>query len=202
MNRASIAATGALLVGAVALLTGCVPDNPAPTPTATLGSPPATAPSATPTTPAPSTSAPATAAPTADPAVIPASCDDLGTAATRQQTVGGLTAQHADGFVRPAPANATTELSCNWIQEESAAVLLIVSTAAAAEVAAGVDGLAAQGYECQAAEDFGAQYCVAAGGTAETEDVVVARDGVWIYLETVNIDARAWLSEISSQIFG
>ncbi|KEP74997.1 hypothetical protein HR12_01005 [Microbacterium sp. SUBG005] len=202
MNRASIAATGALLVGAVALLTGCVPDSPAPTPTATLGSPSATAPSATPTTPAPSTSAPATAAPTADPAAIPASCDDLGTAATRQQTVGGLTAQHADGFVRPAPANATTELSCNWIQEESAAVLLIVSTAAAAEVAAGVDGLAAQGYECQAAEDFGAQYCVAAGGTAETEDVVVARDGVWIYLETVNIDARAWLSEISSQIFG
>lgn len=206
MNRASAAVTGALLVGAVALLTGCVPEGPAPTPTATIGSPSATAPSASPTTPAPSTPATASAAPTAPPtadqAAIPASCDDLGTAATRQQTVGGLTAQHADGFVRPAPANATTELSCNWIQEESAAVLLIVSTAAAAEVAAGVDGLAGQGYQCQAAEDFGAQYCVAAGGTAETEDVVVARDGVWIYLETVNIDARAWLSEISSQIFG
>ncbi|MEV7756541.1 hypothetical protein AB0O16_02310 [Microbacterium sp. NPDC089180] len=41
-----------------------------------------------------------------------------------------------------------------------------------------------------------------AGGTAQTEDVVVARDGVWISLETVNVDARAWLSEISSQIFG
>ncbi|SDO38839.1 hypothetical protein SAMN04487848_0711 [Microbacterium sp. ru370.1] len=198
MNRASAAVTGALLVGAVALLAGCVPEDPAPTPTASVGSPSATAPSAAPTAPAPST--PATA--TADPAVIPASCDDLGTAATRQQTVGGLTAQHADGFVRPAPANATTELSCNLIQEESAGVLLTVSTAAAAEVAAGVDGLPAQGYQCQAAEDFGAQYCVAVGGTAETEDVVVARDGVWISLETVNIDARAWLSEISSQIFG
>lgn len=104
--------------------------------------------------------------------------------------------------MRPAPANATTELSCNWIQEESAGVLLLIGTASAAEVSTGVDGLAAQGYECQAAEDFGAQYCVKAGGTAQTEDVVVARDGVWISLETVNVDARAWLSEISSQIFG
>jgi len=36
----------------------------------------------------------------------------------------------------------------------------------------------------------------------DTEDVVVARDGTWIYLETVNVNARAWLSEISSQVFG
>lgn len=203
MNRAFIAVSGALLIAAAALLTGCVPEPPSPASTATVDSPSATAPSASPTgsasTPTP-TAAPT--APTVDPAAIPGSCDDLGTAATRQQTVGGLTAQHADGFVRPAPANATTELSCNWIQEESAGVLLLISTASAAEVSTGVDGLAAQGYECQAAEDFGAQYCVKAGGTAQTEDVVVARDGVWIYLETVNVDARAWLSEISSQIFG
>lgn len=205
MNRAGIAVAGALLIGAAALLTGCVPEAPSPAPTATVDSPSATAPSASPTgsvsipTPTP-TAAPT--APMADPAAIPASCDDLGTAATRQQTVGGLTAQHADGFVRPAPANATTELSCNWIQEESAGVLLLISTASAAEVSTGVDGLTAEGYVCQAAEDFGAPYCVNAGGTAETEDVVVARDGVWIYLETVNVNARAWLSEISSQIFG
>ncbi|KTR94297.1 hypothetical protein NS220_09455 [Microbacterium testaceum] len=196
MRRASTAVTGALLIGAIAGLTGCVPDDPAPAPSTTVVSPSATAPSAAAT---PSESA----APTpAAPASLPASCDDLGTAATREQTVGGLTAQHADGFVRPAPANATTALSCNWIQEEAAAVLLIVSTASDADVTAGVAGLAAQGYACQAAEDFGAQYCVKAGGTAETEDVVVARDGVWIYLETVNVNARAWLSEISSQIFG
>jgi len=199
MRRASITVTGALLIGAIAGLTGCVPDDPAPAPTTTtVASPSATAPSASPTPSA--SSEPST--PTTPSASIPASCDDLGTAATRQETVGGLTAQHADGFVRPAPANATTALSCNWIQEEAAAVLLIVSTASDADVTAGVAGLAAQGYECQAAEDFGAQYCVKAGGTAETEDVVVARDGVWIYLETVNINARAWLSEISSQIFG
>ncbi|MFF7682749.1 hypothetical protein ACFZA2_08275 [Microbacterium sp. NPDC007973] len=205
MNRAFIAVSGALLIAAAALLTGCVPESPSPASTTTVDSPSATAPSASPTgsasTPTPTPTA-APTAPTVDPAAIPGSCDDLGTAATRQQTVGGLTAQHADGFVRPAPANATTELSCNWIQEESAGVLLLISTASAAEVSTGVDGLAAQGYECQAAEDFGAQYCVKAGGTAQTEDVVVARDGVWIYLETVNVDARAWLSEISSQIFG
>ncbi|MDU0366625.1 hypothetical protein RWH45_05330 [Microbacterium sp. KSW4-17] len=205
MNRAFIAVSGALLIAAAALLTGCVPEPPSPASTATVDSPSATAPSASPTgsasTPTPTLTA-APTAPTVDPAAIPGSCDDLGTAATRQQTVGGLTAQHADGFVRPAPANATTELSCNWIQEESAGVLLLISTASAADVSTGVDGLDAQGYECQAAEDFGAQYCVKAGGTAQTEDVVVARDSVWIYLETVNVDARAWLSEISSQIFG
>ncbi|MDF2990485.1 MAG: DnaJ-class molecular chaperone [Microbacterium sp.] len=199
MRRAAIAVTGALLVGAVALLTGCVPESVAPSPTSTtVVSPSPPAPIASPTTSTSSTAP----EPTTSPASIPASCDDLGTAATRQQTVGDLTAQHADGFVRPAPANATTDLSCNWIQEEAAAVLLLISTAPDADVTAGVTDLGGQGYQCQAAEDFGAQYCVKSGGTAETEDVVVARDGVWIYLETVNVNARAWLSEIASQIFG
>jgi len=199
MRRPPIAVAGALLIGATALLTGCVPESPAPTPspTATVVVSPSTSsaaptPSSTPTTPGPTT----------PPASLPASCDDLGTTATREQTVGALVAQHNDGFVRPAPTGATTALSCNWIQEESAAVLLIISTAADADVTAGVADLGAQGYQCQAAEDFGAQYCVMPGDDIDTEDVVVARDGVWIYLETVNVDARAWLSEIASQIFG
>ncbi|MEV7756542.1 hypothetical protein AB0O16_02315 [Microbacterium sp. NPDC089180] len=140
MNRAFIAVSGALLIAAAALLTGCVPEPPSPASTATVDSPSATAPSASPTGSASTPTPTPTAAPTA-PTGIPKSCDDLGAAATRQQTVGGLTAQHADGFVRPAPANATTELSCNWIQEESAGVLLLISTASAAEVSTGVDGL-------------------------------------------------------------
>ncbi len=110
----------------------------------------------------------------------PAAIRDPATISARRRhgsrRLGGLTAQHADGFVRPAPANATTELSCNWIQEGVGRRLLLISTASAADVSTGVDGLDAQGYECQAAEDFGAQqYCVKAGGTAQTEDVVVAR---------------------------
>lgn len=194
MRRAPIAFTGALLIGAGALLTGCASgagapaasDTPVASPTASVASPTASTP----------------AVPSSSPAALPASCDDLGTAETRQQTVGGLTAQHADGFVRPSPANATTVLSCNWIQEEAAAVLLIVSTAPAADITAGLEGLGAQGFECQPSQDFGAQYCAKTSDTPETEDVVVAGDGKWLYLETVNINARPWLSEITSQIFG
>jgi hypothetical protein len=195
--RAKIVLTVALVLGAVTALAGCSPDTPTPTPTLTV-------PSATPTPSTPSSSPPSpTPTPSAAASVtIPSSCDDLGTAATREQTVGDLTAQHADGFVRPSPPNATTDLSCNWIQEEAAAVLLIVSSASAADVESGLASLPAQGYQCQASDDFGAQYCVAPGASADTEDVVVARDGTWIYLETVNVNARAWLSEIASQIFG
>lgn len=91
MNRAFIAVSGALLIAAAALLTGCVPEPPSPASTATVDSPSATAPSASPTgsasTPTPTPTA-APTAPTVDPAGIPESCDDLGAAATRQQTVG------------------------------------------------------------------------------------------------------------------
>ncbi|WP_292695953.1 MULTISPECIES: hypothetical protein [unclassified Microbacterium] len=190
----SVAAAAALV--AIAALAGCVPEQATPvasesaTPTVTVATP-------TPTpTPTPSET-PASAA-----ANIPASCDDLGTASSRAETVGGLTAQHADGFVRPSPPNATTKLSCNWIQEEAAAVLIIVSTATDADVSTGLQQLASEGYQCQAAQDFGAQYCMRPGDAATSEDVVVARDDVWIYLETVNVNARAWLSDIAAQIYG
>lgn len=183
-------------VVAIAGLAGCVPEQATPVasetsmPTITVATP----------TPTPTPTASETSASVA--ARIPASCDDLGTASSRAETVGNLTAQHADGFVRPAPPNATTSLSCNWIQEEAAAVLLIVSTASAADVSEGLAGLASEGYQCQPAQDFGAQYCSRPGDAADSEDVIVARDDVWIYLETVNVNARAWLSDIAAQIYG
>lgn len=190
----SVAAVAALV--AIASLAGCVPEQATPvasetaTPTVTVATP---SPTPTPT----ASETPASAA-----ANIPASCDDLGTASSRAETVGNLTAQHADGFVRPSPPNATTKLSCNWIQEEAAAVLIIISTASDADVSAGLQQLASEGYQCQAAQDFGAQYCMRPGDAATSEDVVVARDDVWIYLETVNVNARAWLSDIAAQIYG
>lgn len=183
----------AAAVLAVAGLTGCASETAEPvataasTPSITVATPNAT--------PTPSASAESLAA------NVPGSCDELGTASSRAETVGGLTAQHADGFVRPAPANATTVLSCNWIQEEAAAVLLIVSTATDTDVSEGLSALASEGYECQAAQDFGAHFCTRPGDAGDSEDVVVACDDVWIYLETVNVNARAWLSDIAAQIF-
>lgn len=190
----SLAAVAALMT--IVGLAGCVPEQATPvasetsTPTVTVATP---SPTPTPTPTATSASVAAN---------IPASCDDLGTASSRAETVGGLTAQHADGFVRPSPPNATTKLSCNWIQEEAAAVLIIVSTASDADVSSGLAQLTSEGYQCQAAQDFGAQYCTRPGDAASSEDVVVARDDVWIYLETVNVNARAWLSDIAAQIYG
>jgi len=200
MRRASAALTGAFLVGAFALLTGCVPDSSTPSASPTSAAPETPSVSVSTAAPTPSDSA-ATSAPVdpSTPASIPTSCDDLGTATTRQQTVGDLQPQHSSGFVRTAPANATTALACDWIKDESAGVLLIISTAAPADVTTGLAGLAGQGYTCQAAEEFGAQYCMKT--ETQSEDVVVARGDVWIYLETVNVNARAWLSEIVAQIF-
>ncbi|WP_285138404.1 hypothetical protein [Microbacterium sp. lyk4-40-TSB-66] len=197
--RGKFVLTAAVVLCAVTALAGCSPDTPAPAP-----SPTATSASASPAS-SPSASATPSATPTSSAAAsgsIPTSCDDLGSAATRQQTVGDLTSQYAADFERPAPANATTDLSCNWIQEEVAAVLIIISSASAADVESGLASLPGQGYQCQASDDLGAQYCVSPGASTDTEDVVVARDGTWIYLETVNVNARAWLSEISSQVFG
>ncbi|MCC4248121.1 MULTISPECIES: hypothetical protein [Microbacterium] len=195
MRRWRMAAALATVV-VVAGLAGCAAEEAAPvatetsTPTVTVETP-----SASPS-PTPSVTAASVAA------NIPASCDELGTASSRAETVGDLTAQHADGFIRPAPADARTALSCNWIQEEAAAVLLIISTATDVHVTEGLDALASDGYQCQPAQDFGAQYCMRPGDAAGTEDVIVACDDVWIYLETVNVNARAWLSDIAAQIFG
>ncbi|MDI9892682.1 MULTISPECIES: hypothetical protein [unclassified Microbacterium] len=190
----SVAAVAALV--AIASLAGCVPEQATPVASETA------TPTVTVATPSPTPTPTASETPPSAAANIPASCDDLGTASSRAETVGNLTAQHADGFVRPSPPNATTKLSCNWIQEEAAAVLIIVSTASDADVSTGLQQLASEGYQCQAAQDFGAQYCMRPGDAATSEDVVVARDDVWIYLETVNVNARAWLSDIAAQIYG
>ncbi|KRA23589.1 hypothetical protein ASD65_03475 [Microbacterium sp. Root61] len=164
----------------------------------------------------PTTSAPPTASaaptpaesvtpeePSAAPAVLPTDCTTLGTDAVREETVGDMTLQgDGVGFVRPAPANATLALGCDWIIEESAGVLLLISTATPAEVTAGVDSLAALGYTCSVSDDFGADFCVLPGDGADTEEMVVARDGVWIFLGSVNRNARAFLSDIAQQIWG
>lgn len=195
MRRSRGVVAGAILMAIVGLA-GCVPDEVTPVASSTP------TPSVTVVTPSETPRPSATATSASAAANIPASCGDLGTATSRDETVGALSAQHADGFVRPAPTNATTVLSCNWIQEEAAAVLLIVSTASDADVAQGLESLASEGYQCQAAQDFGVQYCTRPSDTVTNEDVVVARDDVWVYLETVNVNARGWLSDITAQIFG
>ena len=40
------------------------------------------------------------------------------------------------------------------------------------------------------------------GDAPDTEEIIVAREGVWIYLSTSNRNGRAFLSDIAQQIWG
>jgi ABC-type transport system substrate-binding protein len=167
-------------------------------------------PSASPTTTASPTQTP-TATPEPDPtptdtiapANLPTDCGTLATPDVWNEAVGDLTLQSdGEGFTRPAPENATLALGCDWIVGDSTGILLLISTAAPADVAAAVTTLPGLGYSCAVSDDFGADFCQLDGGAPDTEEMIVARDGVWIYMQTSNRNGRALLSGIATQIWG
>ena len=180
-----------------AALTGCgggsggptaSPSSPSPTKTAT--------PTPTPTpTPEPTE--------TVAPADLPTDCNTLATPDVRAAAIGDLTLQSDGvGFVRPAPANATLVLGCDWIVGDSTGMLLLISTASPGDVATAVTTLPGLGYSCSVSDDFGADFCQLEGSAPDTEEMIVARDGVWIYMQTSNRNGRALLSGIATQIWG
>jgi hypothetical protein len=186
---------GALL--AAAALSGCAGDGQSPSASPTGG------PTASPSTPTASPSDSPTPTEAPPQANVPTDCAELGSAETRQETVGDMTLQSdGEGFVRPAPDGATLALGCDWIVGDATGLLLLVSTAEPDAVTAAVAGLPAEGYSCQVSDDFGADFCTLPGEGADTEEMIVARDGVWIYMSTVNRNGRAFLSEIVQGVFG
>jgi hypothetical protein len=194
-TRARLLHTVAVLAVATAALVGCGGGGEAP--------PTSAAPTSAAPTPEPSSPSP-TPEPAADPpATLPTDCGALASEQTRAEAVGDMTLQsNGDGFVRPAPEGATLALGCDWIVGDATGMLLLISTADAAAVQAAVATLPAQGYSCQVSDDFGADFCDLPGSGENTEEMIVARDDVWIYLSTVNRNGRAFLSEIVSGIFG
>lgn len=168
-------------------------------------------PSASPSSPSPTKTATPTPTPTPTPeptetvapANLPTDCNTLATPDVRQAAIGDLTLQSDGvGFIRPAPANATLVLGCDWIVGDSTGMLLLISTATPADVAAAVTTLPGLGYSCGVSDDFGADFCQLPGSSPDTEEMIVARDGVWIYLSTSNRNGRAFLSDIASGIWG
>jgi hypothetical protein len=163
-------------------------------------------PSASPTktaTPTPEPTPTPTPTETVAPANLPTDCTSLATPDVWNEAVGDLTLQgDGVGFTRPAPENATLVLGCDWIVGDSTGMLLLISTAAPADVAAAVATLPGLGYSCGVADDFGADFCDLDGGAPDTEEMIVARDGVWVYLQTSNRNGRALLSGIATQIWG
>jgi len=181
------------LAGAALLLSGCTGSS---APAASTPAP------TTVHTPSPTSAPPApTEAPAA--ASLPTDCTTVASPETWQETVGDMRLQSdGEGFERPAPQGATLALGCDWIVGEASAVLLLISTAPAANVTAAVAELPTEGYTCQVSDDFGAQFCVLPGAGPDDEETIVARDDVWIYLSTVGRNGRAFLSEIAQGIWG
>ncbi|SFS06763.1 hypothetical protein SAMN04487846_2150 [Microbacterium sp. cf046] len=168
------------------------------TPTASPTTKPTPTQTATPTpTPTP------TPTETVAPANLPTDCNTLATPAVREEAIGDLTLQSDGvGFVRPAPENATLVLGCDWIVGDSTGMLLLISTATPDAAAAAVATLPAMGYACGVSDDFGANFCQLAGDGPDTEEIIITRDGVWIYLSTSNRNGRAFLSDIATGIWG
>lgn len=187
------------LLAAVATLTlvlaGCVPE----------GAP--TSSSAPPASPSASSSAPSSPSPSAPAqATIPASCDDVGTAATRASTVDQLNLQgDGTGFVRPAPAGAALALGCDWIVGDATGFLLLISEvdpAAAADYV--VQSLPGDGYTCNAEADDTWVCTMTTANTqfpADTVETIVSRGDVWIYTSATNIDGTQLITELQQQIW-
>ena len=198
MTRTRSSTVSALVLAAVlaAGLSACAGGSttptasPTPTPTPTQTTPPAPEPTE------PST-------PTAAPANLPTDCSTLGTESVRQEAIGDLTLQSdGTGFVRPVPDGATLVLGCDWIVGDSTGMLLLISTASADAVTAAAGSMPDQGYTCGVSDDFGATYCYLEGDAPDTEEAILARDDVWIYMSTSNRNGRAFLSAIATQIWG
>lgn len=188
-----------LSIAAVALtvaLTGCDggASGPSASPTPTASPSPTSTPTPEPE-PAPTE--------TIAPANLPTDCGSLATPDVWNEAVGDLTLQSdGEGFTRPAPDGAALVLGCDWIVGDSTGILLLISTAEPADVAAAVTTLPGLGYSCGVSDDFGAEFCELDGGAPDTEQLIVARDGVWIYMQTSNRNGRALLSGIATQIWG
>ncbi|AZS37047.1 hypothetical protein CVS47_01672 [Microbacterium lemovicicum] len=200
MHRTAHLAAAAVAVVLTLSLAGCAGDpSAAPTTSAQTVTPTKT-PSPT---PSPSATPTSTPTPTVVPANIPTSCDALGSGPERQEAVGDLRLQgDGVGFVRPAPEGATLALGCDWIIGDATGILVLLSTAPADAVTTAVGTLAGLGYQCQFSDDFGAQFCSKPGTSADTEEMIVARDDVWLYMSTSNRNGRGYLSNISTQLWG
>lgn len=170
-----------------------------------------TTPTASPTSASPTTSPSPTpsATPTATAAAVtlPTDCAALGTEQSRAAVLDGLGFQGGDytQFVRPVPANATLALGCDWFAGDATGVLVLISTAPAADVAAAAAALPADGFTCTT-DDFGAPVCQKTTPSTQypvdVVETVVAREGVWVFMETSNLDGTPLLSDIVDGIFG
>ena len=145
--------------------------------------------------------------PTIAPAVLPSDCGEVGTAATRADTVDRMDLQgDGAGFDRSAPEGAVLKLGCDWMMGDVTGYLLLISTAdpTASDEAVGL--LTQDGFACTS-DDTTGTLCTKAvqrdysGNPFEVSTSVVSRGDVWIYLESSNIDGEDLLADLTAQIW-
>ncbi|QEV99547.1 hypothetical protein F6J84_05150 [Microbacterium caowuchunii] len=146
-----------------------------------------------------------TAPPSAE-ASLPTDCGAVGAAATRAATVDEMTLQgDGEGFQRPAPDGAEPVLGCDWILDEVAGYLLLISEVDAASARSYAEStLPGRGYSCGDG-NLGALLCQStmqgASGTADTVETIYVRDGVWIYQSATNTDGETLLADLVASIW-
>ena len=141
------------------------------------------------------------------PTTLPASCDELGTAATRAATVDTLTLQgDGVGFARPAPPSAQLALGCDWFAGDTTGILMLISSVPDRDGPEYAEAtLPAEGWTCQVG-DTGNFICSIVTPNSQfpvdTTEVVVTRDDVWIYTSYTNIDGDLLLSDVTASLWG
>jgi hypothetical protein len=180
-----------------AALAGCGGGTPGPSASPITTPSPSETPTPTPTQTATATPAPIT---------LPTDCAQLGTPESRAEVLDGLDFQGGDysQFVRPAPANATVALGCDWFVGDSTGLLILISTAPQADVASAAAALTADGYTCT--NGPGAPVCRKTTPNSQypvdTVETVIAPEGVWVYMQTSNLDGTPLLQDVIDGIFG
>ncbi|MET0781966.1 MAG: hypothetical protein ABWZ16_10635, partial [Microbacterium sp.] len=182
-----------------AALAGCGGGTAGPSASSTTTPSPSETPTTTPTpTPTPTE--------TVTPITLPTDCAQLGTPESRAEVLDGLDFQGGDysQFVRPAPANATLALGCDWFAGDSTGLLILISTAPQADVASAAAALTADGYTCTSGP--GAPVCRKTTPNSQypvdTVETVIAPEGVWVYMQTSNLDGTPLLQDVIDGIFG
>jgi hypothetical protein len=160
-----------------------------------------------PTTPAPG---PTDADPTSEPSVsdtpepegsavsLPADCGAIASPATLTTVFSGVDSRPANGLTRPAPSSATKMLECSWLTGDTTGGDVIYYSAPAADSAAYLAVVEADGFACTDA--LGGTRCDKTTANAEfpvdTVETVFTRDDVWIYISMTNIDAAPLLPDM------
>jgi hypothetical protein len=185
MSRPSRLALLLVPLAAALALTGCAPSSPAPTDDPVVSPEP--------------TQSEAPAAFT-----LPSDCSTIASADTLATVFDGIDSREPADLTRPAPDSATKQLTCSWFTGDTTGGDIIYYSAPAADNAAYLPQLEADGFACSDA--LGGTRCDKTTPNeaypVDTVETVFTRDDEWIYIAMTNVDATALLPDLVATAWG